>query len=142
MDTSISTNCKFTVLFEDPFWVGIIERNDDLGYSVARIVFGSEPTEAKLYEYFQKEYMNIHFSKPIKNHQIAEKEPSYKRKQREIKHSMEKINISSKAHEAMRLDLEKSKQSRKVLSKAEREAEEARQRKMRSEQKKEKHKGH
>jgi len=142
MNNSLSTNCKFTVLFENPFWVGIIERNDDLGYSVARIVFGSEPTEVQLYEYIQKEYKNIRFSKPIKNYQPKEEVHNYKRTQREIKQVMSKIQISSKAHEAMRLELEKNKQTRKELSKSEREAEEEKQRQIRQEHKKEKHRGH
>ena len=142
MNNSLSTNCKFTVLFENPFWVGIIERNDDLGYSVARIVFGSEPTEVQLYEYIQKEYKNIRFSKPIKNYQPKEEVHNYKRTQREIKQVMSKIQISSKAHEAMRLELENNKQTRKELSKSERDAEEAKQRQIREERKKEKHRGH
>ena len=40
-----------TILFENNFWMGIFERNDDDGYAVARKIFGSEPSDAELYEF-------------------------------------------------------------------------------------------
>ena len=30
---------RLTILFEDPFWIGLYEREDDTGYAVCRIVF-------------------------------------------------------------------------------------------------------
>ena len=32
-----------TILFEDPFWVGLYEREEDGRYSVSKITFGAEP---------------------------------------------------------------------------------------------------
>lgn len=34
---------RLTILFDDPFWIGLYEREDDTEYSVCRIVFGAEP---------------------------------------------------------------------------------------------------
>ena len=31
---------RLTILFDDPFWIGLYEREDDTEYSVCRIVFG------------------------------------------------------------------------------------------------------
>jgi len=36
---------KLTILFEDPFWIGIFERIDDNKLSVAKITFGAEPKD-------------------------------------------------------------------------------------------------
>lgn len=41
-------DCVFTVYFEGPFWVGVLERDDGGCLLVARHVFGSEPTNAEL----------------------------------------------------------------------------------------------
>ncbi|MCH9620648.1 MAG: hypothetical protein S4CHLAM20_00480 [Chlamydiia bacterium] len=36
---------KATIFFEKKFWVGTFERMDKEGYSVARYIFGGEPTD-------------------------------------------------------------------------------------------------
>ena len=36
---------SLTVLFEDPFWVGIFERIDDGKLSVCKVTFGAEPKD-------------------------------------------------------------------------------------------------
>ena len=41
---------SLTVFFEDPFWVGVVERIDEGKYSVCKVTFGAEPTEAALWE--------------------------------------------------------------------------------------------
>ena len=40
--------CRFTVLFQPPFWVGIGERWTQEGYQAARVVFGAEPSDAQV----------------------------------------------------------------------------------------------
>lgn len=42
---------SFTVFFEGPFWVGILEEEDSRGYRVTRTVFGAEPGNAELLEF-------------------------------------------------------------------------------------------
>ena len=32
---------KFTVFFENPFWIGIYERETSQGYEVCKVLFGS-----------------------------------------------------------------------------------------------------
>jgi Protein of unknown function (DUF2992) len=41
----------FTVYFEDPFWVGVLEIIDELGVRAARHVFGEEPDGQELYAF-------------------------------------------------------------------------------------------
>lgn len=38
----------FTIFFEDPFWVGVLESEEDGVLTVARHVFGAEPGNAEL----------------------------------------------------------------------------------------------
>lgn len=41
----------FTVFFEDPFWVGLLESEDSGRLALARHVFGPEPSNAELLEF-------------------------------------------------------------------------------------------
>lgn len=41
----------FTVFFEGPFWVGILEISDDDGIRAARHIFGDEPSGPELYAF-------------------------------------------------------------------------------------------
>lgn len=43
--------CKLTVCFEEPFWVGIVETENNGAYSVARHVFGAEPTTPEVFSF-------------------------------------------------------------------------------------------
>ena len=39
-----------TILFQDPFWIGLYEREEDGRYQVCRIVFGAEPRDQEVYQ--------------------------------------------------------------------------------------------
>ena len=45
---------RLNVLFDDPFWVGIFEREYEGRYEAARVVFGAEPKDYEVYEFFYK----------------------------------------------------------------------------------------
>lgn len=132
---------KFTVLFEEPFWVGMVERTDEAGYAVARHVVGAEPTEPETYTFVLRQGAALAFSTPLPGEVQAHK-VNFKRQQREARRALNTVGVSSKAHEAMRLELEAHKQVKKEASKAGREAEQARQFQLAQERKKEKHRGH
>jgi hypothetical protein len=65
IDINPSLKLKATVVFEDPRWVGIIERTDAQGIAEARVIFDSEPSEAELQDYVTKNYESLEFSKPV-----------------------------------------------------------------------------
>jgi len=132
---------RFTVLFEEPFWVGIAERTDEAGYAVARHVFGAEPTEPEVYQFVLRHGSALAFSAPLPG-ETRPREGNFKRQQREARQAMAQTAVSSKAHEAMRLELEAHKQAKLEISKADREAEKARRFQQAQERKKEKHRGH
>lgn len=46
--------CSLTILFEDPFWIGLYERFDEDKYEVCKITFGAEPKDYEVYEFLLK----------------------------------------------------------------------------------------
>jgi hypothetical protein len=46
--------CSFTLFFEDPYWVGIVEKADGERYLVGKTVFGAEPSNAELLEFVHR----------------------------------------------------------------------------------------
>ena len=62
----MSIKSSLTIMFEDPFWVGIYERYDDGQYEVCKISFGAEPKDYEVYGFLLKNWNNLKFSPPIK----------------------------------------------------------------------------
>ena len=128
---------KFTLYFDDPFWVGVCERQDENGYSVARVVFGSEPSEAGIYQFILENYRQLKFSCSIKTKKIESKQPNFKRAQREARRAQQNEGIGTKAQQALKLTLAQIKQEKQARSKVKREAD-AEQRFLQRQQKKRK----
>jgi len=106
---------KLTVLFESPFWVGIFEREEDGKYSVARTVFGAEPSDAEVFFFVTHCMDQLRFSTPQETEIIRQK-INPKRLQREIKKEVAKVGGISKAQDALRLELEKNKKERRSFN--------------------------
>lgn len=104
----------FTVYFDDPYWVGIIELTVDDTYSVARIVFGSEPTDAQILEYLAKNYpKNVHFSKGLEIHNQKHKDHiKPKCRQREAANLLARKGSSTKSQETIQRSYEDYKQAK------------------------------
>ena len=75
-----------TVLFEEPFWIGIYEREDGESYQAAKILFGAEPKGLEVQEYLLKNVYRLSFGTGEKS-QISDKQTrkNPKRMQREIR---------------------------------------------------------
>jgi hypothetical protein len=133
---------KLTVYFDDPFWVGVFEREDETGYRVCRVVFGPEPTDAELHEYVRQEYMHLSFGQPIQNQIKMVRRKNFKRMQREVREQVYEEGVCTKAQLAMKLNMELNRKERQVKSREELEREKALKFEIRQEKKKEKHRGH
>lgn len=46
--------CSLTILFEDPFWIGLYERFGEDKYEVCKITFGAEPKDYEIYDFLRK----------------------------------------------------------------------------------------
>lgn len=133
---------KLTVLFEDPFWIGLYEREDNGRYEVCKITFGAEPKDYEVYEFLLKNFSKLRFSPSIEVEAKAEKQTNPKRMQRNIKKQIGDIRLGTKAQQALKLQQEQGKLDRKERSREQREAEKERQFELRQEKRKEKHRGH
>lgn len=112
---------KLTVLFDEPFWIGIFEKQDQDKIQICRVVFGQEPKDYKVYDFILKNYYNLKFSNPIAIDKNPKKEINPKRMQRKIKKTVQENGIGTKAQQALKLDYENKKTERKIRSKEDRE---------------------
>lgn len=59
------TTGSLTVLFEDPFWIGLFEMIDQNGLRACKVTFGAEPTEKEVMEFVDKNWHRLQFSQAI-----------------------------------------------------------------------------
>ena len=133
---------SLTVLFEDPFWIGIYEREGEGSIEVCKIIFGAEPRDYEVYDFIMKNFHRLRFSPSVETETFDEKRVNPKRMQREIQKQMQVTSISTKAQQALSLQREQRKLTHKALSREERELEEKRRYEMQTEKRKAKHSGH
>lgn len=131
-----------TVFFENPFWVGVLERVDGDWYEVCKITFGAEPKDYEVWDFLLKNWSKLEFSPPIKADQVSERKRNPKRMQREIQNKIREPGIGTKAQQALKLQHEQNKLERKSMSREQREEEKERQYALRRQKKREKHRGH
>lgn len=136
---------QVTVLIENSLWTGIFERNDDTGYEVARQIFGSEPTDAELYDFISQNFYLLKFT-TSHDFKLVIKRKNPKRIKREVKKLMDKakkgMSKVTRAQEVLKLELEKNKKMKKTVSKAEKEAKLQEKFSIKQAKKKKKHRGH
>ena len=134
--------CSLTVLFEDPFWIGVYERAEGGRYSVSRIVFGAEPKDYQVYGWYLQNSRHMKFSPSLPDAHLAERPVNPKRAQREIARSVANAGVSTKAQAALQLEREQNKQERRVRRRERSEEERLERYQMRREKHREKHRGH
>ena len=137
---------EITVLFEEPFWVALIEREIDERYSVARAIIGtSEPSGATLVDFFDRlNCENLRFSEPVKAEYRVTKEVSFKKqlhKNREFQDTASR-HTYTKAHAMLKQQQSELKTERKKVSRLEKEESVQLKFDIRQQKKKEKHRGH
>lgn len=133
---------QITVLFEDPFWVALYERESGEKYEVCKITFGAEPKDYEVYEFLLKYHKKLPFSPAVAACSFEEKRVSPKRRQREAKKATEQKGIGTKAQQALKLQHEQNKIERKARTKEMKEAEKKLRFEQKQEKKKQKHNGH
>ncbi|WP_288279882.1 YjdF family protein [uncultured Prevotella sp.] len=131
-----------TVLFEDPFWIGLFEKTDNEGLHVCKVTFGAEPTDKEVMAFIDKNWHLLQFSQAVEAERDSGTKINPKRQLREAKKQMQSQGIGTKSQQALKLQQEQNKMERKQRSKAEREAEKQRQFDLRQAKRKEKQRGH
>lgn len=135
---------KLTVLFNDPFWIGVFEIIENDEYKVCKVTFGTEPKDEETYELILKKLYSLNFSNPILStkNEIIEKNQNPKRLQRSIRKETTAKGIGTKAQIAMKLQHEQCKIERKKKFKDQKEQEAQKKFDLKKKKKLEKHKGH
>ena len=132
---------RLTVFFEDPFWVGVIERIENRKLSVAKVTFGAEPKDYEVLEFINRNYYHLQFSPGVET-VVKDTKKNPKRAQRDAKKQTLETGIGTKSQQALKLQQERNKQERKVRSRERRETENQRLFELKQIKKREKHKGH
>ena len=135
-------SATLTVLFEDPFWVGVFERRYDDKIEVAKVTFEKEPKDYEVYDFVLRQYHYLKFSPAIEDDVLSDKKINPKRLQKLAKKQASEVGIGTKAQQALKLQLEERTLERKKSSREQREAEKQKQFELRQKKRHEKHRGH
>lgn len=128
------------VFFEDPFWVGILERVSESRMIVCKITFGPEPKDYEVLDFLLKNYYSLRFS-PAVAAAVKENRVNPKRLQRQVRRELQDAGMGTKSQQALKLQQEQTKTDRNIASRERKEAEARRQFELKQQKKKEKHRG-
>lgn len=135
-------SATLTVLFENPFWVGVFERRYADKIEVTKATFGKEPKDYEVYDFVLTEYHHLKFSSTIAAEVVSARRINPKRLQKLAKKQVSEVGIGTKAQQALKLQQEEGKLQRKKSSREQREAEKQKQFELRQKKCHEKHRGH
>ena len=133
---------KLTVYFENPFWVGVYEIIDKGSLEVCKITFGNEPKDYEVYEYLNRNWYSLQFSKPMQLEMKLEKKINPKRMQRQINKQIQTTGVGTKSQQAIKSQQEEGKLARKKQSSLERKQRKEEQFLLKQIKRKSKHRGH
>ena len=137
-----AAQCRLTVFFEPPFWVGVYERQEGGCYTVSKMTFGAEPKEYEVYAFVLKTWSRWQFSPAVEAQGWAARQSNPKRRQREAAKAAAKAAPSTKAQQAIAEMRERGKAAARKKSAAEKREVASRKRALRARKRKEKHRGH
>lgn len=130
---------RLTVFFEDPFWVGVLERQSAGKLSACKVIFGASPSDGEVYAYFLRNWHTLRFSPPVDGQAVREiRNP--KRIQRQARREMTQ-RIGTKAQQALQMQRECSKDQRQARARLRKEAEDARKFAIKQQKRRQKHRG-
>ena len=100
------------VFFEEPFWIGVVERTSEEGLRVCKVTFGAEPKDCQVAEFFLEHYYRLRFS-PAVEAVVRVERLNPKRMQREAHRQVQEAGIGTKSQQALKLQHERLKTERK-----------------------------
>ena len=131
---------RLTVLFEEPFWIGVSERIENGKLTVAKHTFGAEPSMADIYEFVLNHSYDLRYSPPV-DADMKREHTNPKRRQREARKMIVQKGIGTKSQQALQMQREENKIERKQISKEQKEAEKRRRFELKQQKKRAKHRG-
>ena len=130
-----------TIFFDEPFFAALVERREGDALTVAKHVFGPEPSDAEVFQWVLTHFARLQFSPPVEvgRERIIARNP--KRRQRQAASAVG-AGIGTRSQQALQLAREQSATLRRAERKSRDEATEARKFQLRQEKRREKHRGH
>ncbi|EIT84737.1 hypothetical protein A374_13635 [Fictibacillus macauensis ZFHKF-1] len=134
---------KFTVYYEKPYWIGVLEYYDEQRFTVKKHIFGAEPKDKEVWDftlYTLPELLNESaVGMPLQP--TLQKRVSPKRLSRLAAKESRGKGIQTYAQEALNVALNQRKKERQVVSREQKAAHAAYKRQLKIAKKKEKHRG-
>lgn len=93
---------RLTVYFEDPFWVGVYEREEGGRLAACRIVFGAEPKDYEVYALLLRGWARLRFGPAVAGDAPAAPCKNPKRLQRAIRRELARRPGATRAAGAQR----------------------------------------
>ena len=131
---------RLTVLYEEPFWIGVSERVENGKLTVAKHTFGAEPSMADIYEFVLNHSYDLEYS-PSVDADIKKEHRNPKRRQREARKMTAQKGIGTKSQQALQMQREERKTERKQLTKEQKEAEKQHRYELKQQKRRDKHRG-
>ena len=129
----------FTVLYQEPCWVGIYQRSQGGRLEVCKITFGGEPRDGEVLEHLLLHWRQLSFSPAVEG-DFPREAKNPKRARREARAQLrEGQGIGTKAQQAIQLQREQQKAERTTRARHQREEEKERRFLLRQQRRKEKH---
>lgn len=132
---------KLSVLFDAPFWIGVLEKESAGKLTACKVTFGAEPKDYEVQEFLMQNFNRLRFSPPVDSVKEVKEHINPKRLQRDVKKQVESTGIGTKSQQALKLMQEEGKLERKTKSREQREAEKELQFELKQQKRKEKHRG-
>lgn len=133
------TKIRLTVFFEDPFWAGVFEREEDGELTAARVVFGAEPRDAEVYGLVLERWSRLRFSPAVPVGREARK--ASKALRRDAVRTMREKGVGTRSQQALKLQQEQRGTERRQRTSLEKETQKQRKFEQKQQKKKEKHRG-
>ena len=92
---------SFTVFYEGPFRVGAFVRVENVKLYVAKVTFGSVPSDKEKFEFIKNYYHKLQFS-PEVDAKVKPEIKNPKRKLKEAKKDIRQKGIGTKVQEALK----------------------------------------
>lgn len=131
----------FTIFFEDPFWVGVLEEQYDDQQYMGKHLFGAEPSNAELTRFYLNEFDTIKKIKTGESKSEAKK-TGFKKSLAKAKKAQDKKGAGTRSQELFQRALEEAVGVKKKLVKAEERLDKAEKYAQKQEKKLKKRKGH
>ena len=103
---------SLTVYYEEPFRVGVFVRVENVKLYVAKVTFGSVPSDKEKFEFIKNYYHKLQFS-PEVDAKVKPEIKNPKRKLKEAKKDIRQKGIGTKVQEALKKQHEELKEQKK-----------------------------